>query len=60
MSMTNLNATNGGFQTSFTTGGTQDTPTKPPTHATIICKLVAKGSNVLKECMQDFLTKLYF
>jgi hypothetical protein len=33
---------------------TQDTPTKPPTHATIICKLVVKGSKVLRKGMQNF------
>jgi len=37
---------------------TQDTPTKLPTHATITCKLVVKGSKVLKKGMQDSLIRL--
>jgi len=37
---------------------TQDTPAKPPTHATIICKFVVKGSKVLRKGMQDSLTEL--
>jgi hypothetical protein len=37
---------------------TQYTPTKPPIHVTIICKLLVKGSKVLRKGMQDSLTKL--
>jgi hypothetical protein len=37
---------------------TQDTPTKLPTHVTIICKLVVRGSKVLRKGMQDSLIKL--
>jgi len=61
LSMTNLNATNGGFQSKLCNRRKPKTPpTKPPTHATIICKLVVKGSKVLRKGMQDSLKNYIF